>query len=45
MTYRLHEVEHLPFLDLLNLEDVVQRHLVELLPHCLHLGVRLVGRG
>lgn len=44
VTHRLHKVEHLSLLDLLDLEDVVQRRLVELLPHPLHLGVSL-GEG
>lgn len=44
MTHRLHEVKHLSLLDLLDLEDIVKRHLVELLPHRLYLGVSLIGR-
>lgn len=44
MTHRLHKVEHLSLLDLLDLEDVVKRHLVELLPHGLYLKVSL-GEG
>ena len=39
--YRLHKVKHLAFLDLLHLEDVLQGDLVEVLPHAVHLAVRL----
>ena len=40
-SYRLHKVKHLPLLDLLHLEDVLQRHLVEMLPYVIYLVVRL----
>lgn len=41
LTHRLYEVKHLPLLDLLHLEHVLQRHLVEMLPHVVHLTVCL----
>jgi hypothetical protein len=41
LTHRLYEVKHLPLLDLLHLEDILQRHLVEMLPHVVHLAVGL----
>lgn len=40
-THRLHKVKHLPLLDLLHLEDILQGDLVEVLPHVIHLTVRL----
>lgn len=40
-SYWLHKVKHLPLLDLLHLEDVLQRNLVEVLPHVIDLVVRL----
>lgn len=40
-SYRLHKVKHLPLLDLLHLEDVLQRNLIEVLPYVVHLVVRL----
>lgn len=43
-THRLHKIKHLPLLDLLHLEDVLQRNLVEVLPHVIHLTVRLQQR-
>lgn len=43
-SYRLHKVKHLPLLDLLHLEDVLQRNLVEMLPHVVDLVVRLRHR-
>lgn len=44
-SYRLHKVKHLPLLDLLHLEDVLQGDLVEMLPHVIHLVVRLQQGG
>lgn len=43
-THRLHKVKHLPLLDLLHLEDILQGDLVEVLPHVIHLTVRLRHR-
>lgn len=44
-SHRLHKVKHLPLLDLLHLEDVLQRNFVEMLPHVIHLVVCLRREG
>lgn len=41
MSYRLHKLKHLSLLDLLHFEDVLQGDLIEVLPHVIHLIVRL----
>lgn len=43
-THRLHKIKHLPLLDLLHLEDVLQGNFVEMLPHIINLTVRLSHR-
>lgn len=44
-TYRLHKLKHLPLLDLLHLEDILQGDLVEMLPNQVHLAVCLQAPG
>lgn len=39
--YRLHKIEHFPFLNFLHFEDIFQRDLIEVLPHMVHLVIRL----
>lgn len=39
--YRLHKLEHFPFLNFLHFEDIFQRDLIEVLPHVVHLVIRL----
>lgn len=39
--YRLHKIEHFPFLNFLHFEDIFQRDLIEVLPHVVHLVIRL----
>lgn len=39
--YRLHKLKHLPLLDFLHFKHVLQWHLVEMLPHVIHLIVCL----
>lgn len=41
LTYRLHKLKHLPLLDLLHLEDILQGDLVEMLPNQVDLAVCL----
>lgn len=41
MSYRLHKVKHLPLLDFLHFQHILQRNFVEMLPHAAHLVVRL----
>lgn len=43
-SYRLHKVKHLPLLDFLHFEDVLQRNLVEMLPDVIYLAVGLQQR-
>lgn len=45
LTYRLHELKHLPLLDLLHLEDILQGDFVEMLPNQVHLAVCLQAPG
>lgn len=40
-TYRLHELKHLPLLDFLHLEDILQGYFIEMLPDQVHLTVCL----
>lgn len=40
-SYRLHKLKHLPLLNFLHFEHVLQRHLVEMLLHVIHLTVCL----
>lgn len=44
-TYGLHKLKHLPLLDLLHLEDVLQGDLIEMLPNQVHLAVCLQAPG
>ena len=43
-TYRLHELKHLPLLDFLHLEDILQRYFIEMLPNQVHLAVCLQAK-